>query len=42
MKDVIFLGPSLDLAQAREICPGDYRPPVRMGEAMGSLPARQS
>jgi len=32
MKDVIFLGPSLDLAQARAICPGDYRPPVRMGD----------
>jgi len=32
MKDVIFLGPSLDIAQARALCAADYRPPVRMGD----------
>lgn len=29
---VIFLGPSLDLDSARAVCPGDYRPPVQMGD----------
>jgi len=40
MKDVIFLGPSLDLARARAICPGDYRPPVRMGDVFRAASER--
>lgn len=31
-RPVIFLGPSLDLETARALCPGEYRPPVQMGD----------
>jgi len=31
-RPVIFLGPSLGLDAARAICPGEYRPPVQMGD----------
>lgn len=32
MTDIVFLGPSLDLEQARALCAADYRPPARMGD----------
>lgn len=32
MRPVIFLGPSLPLAEAREILDADYRPPVKRGD----------
>lgn len=32
MKDIVFLGPSLPLDEARALCVADYRPPVRMGD----------
>jgi ribosomal protein S12 methylthiotransferase accessory factor len=32
---LVFLGPSLPLAEAQTICPGEYRPPI----ARGDLPA---
>ncbi len=32
MRPVVFLGPSLPLAEAREILDADYRPPVKRGD----------
>ncbi len=32
MRPVVFLGPSLPLAEAKEIIDADYRPPVRRGD----------
>jgi hypothetical protein len=40
MKAVVFLGPSLDLAQARRILEADYRPPVEQGDVLRALADR--
>lgn len=34
--DVVFLGPSLDLATARGILPADFRPPAQLGSVLAA------
>lgn len=40
VKPIIFLGPSLPVADARAVLDADYRPPVQRGEVLAAAEAR--